>query len=156
MQLQLTFLCNCHSTKNPRIRGYRTDTGFLDTHYSVVRIFPLPHTWSNSSRGSCISPYKILSIFYCNKGGRGENILRNMRVLVPPNLYIHTYIHVGNKGGLGGGYCTIMCNNGPSLCRERIFFQTPRPVRNPTPKKQKNTSKHLKTTSKLGGACNIW
>ena len=40
--MQLTFLCNCHRTKNPRIRRYRTDTGsgFLDTHYSVVRIFP--------------------------------------------------------------------------------------------------------------------
>jgi len=39
--------------------------------------------------------YKILSIFYCNKGGCGENILRNI---------------VGNKGGLGGGYCVLHNN----------------------------------------------
>ena len=25
-----------------------------------------------------IGPYKILPIFYCNEGGRGENILRNI------------------------------------------------------------------------------
>jgi len=61
--------------------------------------------------------YKILhrailpiSIFYCNKGGRGESILRNI---------------VGNKGGLGGRYCTIMCNNTPffSLSRTDFFFR---------------------------------
>jgi len=47
--------------------------------------------------------------FYCNKGGRGENILRNI---------------VGNKGGLGGGYwyCTIMCNNAPLFRVENGFF----------------------------------
>jgi len=56
-----------------------------------------------------LGPYKILPIFYCNKRGRGENILRNI---------------VGNKGGLGGRNCTIMCNNTPFPCRERFFFQT--------------------------------
>ena len=53
-------------------------------------------------------PYKILPIFYyCNKGGRGENILRNI---------------LGHKGGLGGGYCTIMCNNAPFSVSRTIFF----------------------------------
>jgi len=52
----------------------------------------------------------ILPIFYCNKGGRGENILRNI---------------VGNKGWLGGGYYTIMCNNAPfPRAENRFFFQT--------------------------------
>jgi len=54
----------------------------------------------------------MLPIFYCNKGGRGENILRNI---------------VGNKGRLGGGYwyCTIMCNNAPFSVSRKIFFETP-------------------------------
>jgi len=41
-----------------------------------------------------LGPYKIqdiANIFYCNKGGRGENILRNI-------------VGDKNKGGLGGGY----------------------------------------------------
>jgi len=56
-----------------------------------------------------VGPYKILPIFYCNKdkGGRGGNILRNI---------------VGNKRGLGGGYCTIMCNNAPFSVSRKIFF----------------------------------
>ena len=48
----------------------------------------------------------------------------------------------------------IMCNNAPfSVCRERFFFKhLDVPIQNPAPlKKQKNTSKHLKNTSKLGG-----
>jgi len=53
----------------------------------------------------------ILPIFYCNKGGRGENI----------NI-LHNI--VGNKGGLGGGYCTIMCNNAPISVSRTIFLQT--------------------------------
>jgi len=36
-----------------------------------------------------VGPHKIFPIFYCNEGGHGENILRNI---------------VGNNGGLGGGY----------------------------------------------------
>jgi len=53
-------------------------------------------------------PMLILPIFYCNKGSRGENILRNI---------------VGNKGGLGGGYRTIMCNNAPfSVSGTTHFF----------------------------------
>jgi len=53
--------------------------------------------------------YKILPIFYCNKGGRGGIILRNI---------------VGNKGGLGGGYCTIICNNAPLLrVKNEVFFK---------------------------------
>jgi len=79
-------------------------------------------------------------IVYCNKGGRGENILRNI---------------VGNKGGLGGGYCTIMCNNAPFFVSRTIFSQTPPPIQNPTTKANKkippNTSKHLQNTSKSGG-----
>jgi len=59
-------------------------------------------------RGPQLGPYKILPIFYCNKGGRGENILRNI---------------VGNKGGLGGGHRTgIMCNNAPFSVSGTNFF----------------------------------
>ena len=78
--------------------------------------------------------FRVENEFY--KGGRGENILR--------------YI-VGNKGGLGGGYCTIMCNNdnAPFPCREQIFFQTPRPIRSARPlrkqKKLQTLQKYLKT-----------
>jgi len=93
------------------------------------------------------SYYKILPIFYCKKEGCGENILRNI---------------VGNKGGLGGGYCTIMCNNAPFSVSRMIFFSNtsihlhhPPHIQNPAPKKQNktpNTSKHdLKNTSKSGG-----
>ena len=47
-------------------------------------------------------------LIHCNKGGRGENILRNI---------------VGNRGWLRGGYCTIMCNNAPFPRRRRFFFR---------------------------------
>jgi len=63
-----------------------------------------------------LGPYKILPIFYCNKGGRGENILRNI---------------VGKKGGLGGGHCTIMCNNAPFSVSRTIFIQTLPPATHP-------------------------
>ena len=101
---------------------------------TVVRIF--------------LGPYKIyMPIFYCNKGGRGGNILRNI---------------VGNKGGLGGGYCTIMCNNAPcSVSRTIFFFRHLHPskirnIRRPLTKANnkkipRNTSKLLKNTSKSGG-----
>jgi len=90
--------------------------------------------------GSRLGPYKILPIFYCNKGGRGENLLRNI---------------VGNKGGLGGGYCTIiMCNNAPFSVSRTIIFSdisthpksdhqiTRKHHQTQTP--PKNTEKHLK------------
>jgi len=96
-------------------------------------------------RGSPLGPYKILPIFYCNKGDRGENILRNI---------------VGNKGGLGGGYCTIICNNAPFSVSRTVFFQTPPPIQNPTTKANKkippNTYKHLKTPQNRAGGCNNW
>jgi len=58
------------------------------------RVVCLLHALYAQGRGKGrFGPYKILPIlFYCNKGGRRENLLRNI---------------VGNKGGLGGGYCTI-------------------------------------------------
>jgi len=65
--------------------------------------------------GVAFGPYKILPlpIFYCNnlqfKGGRGENTLRNI---------------VGNKKGLGGGYCTLKCNNAPFSVSRTILVQT--------------------------------
>ena len=49
----------------------------------------------------------IANILLQYKGGRGENILRNI---------------VGNKGGLGGRNCTIMCNNTPFFRVENGFF----------------------------------
>jgi len=72
---------------------------------------------------------KILPIFYyCNKGGRGGNILRNI---------------VGNKGGLGGRNCTIMCNNAPFTCRSRTdFFSNTSTHPKSDPKKQ---TKRLQT-----------
>jgi len=66
--------------------------------------------------------------------------------------YIAQYCNiVGNKGGLGGGYCTIMCNNASFPCRERSFFfqkhLDPSKIR--PLKKQKHLvqipQKHLKT-----------
>jgi len=78
-----------------------------------------------------VGPYKILPIFYCNKGGRGGNILRNI---------------LGNKGGLGGGYwyCTKMCNNAPFSVSRFFFYNTSRPIQNPTPPKKN----HLQTPQK--------
>jgi len=85
------------------------------THTGVCMLFLLhcrrlciipPPVFCYTGR-SRLGPYKILPIFYCNKGSRGENILRNI---------------VGNKGCLGGGGYTIMCNNAPFPRRERIFF----------------------------------
>jgi len=75
----------------------------------------------------------IANILLQYKGDRGGNILRNI---------------VGNKGGLGRGYCTIMCNNSPFSVSRTIFFQTPPPIQNPTTKANKNTSKHLQTPKK--------
>jgi len=78
--------------------------------------------------------YKILAIFYCNKGGRGENILRNI---------------VGNKGGLGGGYCTIKsCNNAPFFRVENGFFFR---HLDPSDIRPKNTYKLLKTPQNWAG-----
>jgi len=75
-----------------------------------------------------------------NKGGRGENVLRNI---------------VGNKGGLqregGIGYCTIMCNNTSLSVSRTNFFRTPRPIRIRLLKNKNKSSKDLKNTSKLGG-----
>jgi len=103
------------------------------------------------TRISCIlqrfgfGPYKILPIFFIViKGVVGEiYILRNI---------------VGNKGGLGGGYCTIMCNNAPfSVLRTIFFFKHTSTHPKSNPKKQKkHLPKHLKNTSKLGGGCNNW
>jgi len=84
----------------------------------------------------------IANIFYCscsNKGGRGGCILRNI---------------VGNKGGLGGGQCTIMCDNAPFSVSRTIFYLRRSDTSthlNSEPKKTKHSSKYLKNTSKFGG-----
>jgi len=87
-----------------------------------------------------LGPYKILPIFYCNKGGRGKNILRNI---------------VGNKGGLGGGYCTIMCNNAPfsvsSVENENNFF-----FRHLHPSKIRPLNNKKTPTSRLSSAVRIF
>ena len=59
-----------------------------------------------------LGPYKILPIFFIAIQGVVGKILRNI---------------VGNEGGLGGGYCSIMCNNAPFPVSRTIFFQTPPP-----------------------------
>jgi len=89
-----------------------------------------------------LGPDKILLIIYCNKGGRGGNILRN--------------IVVGNKAGLGGGYCTIMCNNAPpplSVPRTIFFLKhlDPSKIR---PQKTKKTPTNTSKTPQnwAGGA----
>jgi len=83
--------------------------------------------------------YKILSIlFYCNKGGCGGNILRNI---------------VGNKGGLGGGYCVLHNNVQEcpvSVSRPDFVSDTSTHPKSNPENKQKNTSKLLKNTTKLG------
>ena len=80
---------------------------------SPVSVCGLYVRYIEASLPLALGPHKILPIFLlCNKGGRGENILRNI---------------VGNKGGLGGEYCTIMCNNAPFPVSRTIFFQTPPP-----------------------------
>jgi len=60
---------------------------------------------------------------------------------------------VGNKGGLGGGYCTIMCNNAPfPLFRAEndFFFKhlLDPSIQNPTPIKNK-IKKHLYSPVKI-------
>jgi len=88
-------------------------------------------------------PYKILSIFYCNKRGRGGNILRNI---------------VGNKGRQGAGYCTIMCNNMPISASRTIFFSDtwthPSEIRDP--KKTKTPQNSSKTPQNWAGGYNNW
>jgi len=44
---------------------------------------------------------------------------------------------VGNKGGLGGGYCTIMCNNAPISVSRTFFFKHLDKSRNPPLKTKK-------------------
>jgi len=92
--------------------------------------------------------YKILDIaniflfffifFNCSikgKGGRGGLILRNI---------------VGNEGGLGGGYYTIMCNNAPFFRVEDVFFpNTSTHPKSGHPKNTKKSYKHLNNTLKI-------
>jgi len=98
--------------------------------------------WGRTPSRLALTRYR--QYFIAIKGVAGENILRNI---------------VGNKWGLGGGYCTIVCNNAPFSVSRTIFFQTqtPRPIQNPTPtQKQKKLKTPPKNTSKLGGGCNNW
>ena len=101
----------------------------------------IPGRWAIKKRPKsfdCGAPQKLSLQVECRSvpitvTSAGGNILRNI---------------VGNKGGLGGGYCKIMCNNSPFFVSRTIFFSKtsthPKSDPKPPPKHLQTPQKHLK------------